>query len=123
MPAYIRGGMKTHEIEEQKNAFQADPSCRVILLQAAAGKYGHTLLGGSDRDDHCSTTIFFENSYSLDTRSQLEDRSHRHGQTANSVLYLDLYATSMDKKVVKALQRKQSIFEAIFKHIKGHEPT
>jgi SNF2 family DNA or RNA helicase len=121
-PAYIKGGMKADEIEAQKKLFNDDPACRVILLQAIAGRYGHTLLGGSAHSDHCSTTIFFENSYSLDTRSQLEDRNHRLGQKGNSVLYLDLYATSMDKKVVTALQRKQSVFEAIFKHIKSREP-
>jgi SNF2 family DNA or RNA helicase len=121
--AYIKGGMNADEIEAQKKRFNEDPECRAILLQATAGKYGHTLLGGSAHSDHCSTTIFFENSYSLDTRSQLEDRNHRVGQKGDSVLYLDLYATSMDKRVIQALQRKESIFNAIFQHIKGGEKS
>ena len=56
-----------------------------MLLQAEAGKYGHTLVGTPD--DPCATMIFFENSYSLDTRSQLEDRIHRMGAVAESCLY------------------------------------
>jgi hypothetical protein len=40
---------------------------QLMLLQADAGKYGHTLIGPPS--DPCGTMIFFENSYSLDTRS------------------------------------------------------
>ena len=35
--------MKPDETEEQKARFNEDPSCRVILLQCDAVKYGHTL--------------------------------------------------------------------------------
>ena len=117
-PVFIRGGMSPDEVNNNKRAFNENPTCRCILLQATAGKYGHTLLGDKGYDS-CATTIFFENSYSLDTRSQIEDRNHRFGQTATSVTYVDFYATSMDKKVIKALQRKESIFNAIFDHIKS----
>ena len=34
--------------------------------------------------------IFFENSYSADTRDQIEDRIHRRGQTGEYVLYIDM---------------------------------
>ena len=34
--------------------------------------------------------IFFENSYSADTRDRIEDRIHRRGQTGEAVLYIDL---------------------------------
>jgi len=121
-PAWIKGGMKPDEIDEQKRRFNDDSSCRVILVQERAGKYGHTLLGQSGAD-RCSTTIFFENSYSLDDRSQIEDRNHRRGQDANSVDYIDLCGTSMDRNVIRALQRKESIFKAIFAHIRKATPT
>jgi SNF2 family DNA or RNA helicase len=121
-PAWIKGGMKPDEIDEEKRRFNDDPNCRVILVQERAGKYGHTLLGQPGRD-RCSTTIFFENSYSLDDRSQIEDRNHRRGQDANSVTYIDLCGTSMDRDVIRALQRKESIFKAIFAHIKKAVPA
>lgn len=121
-PAYIRGGMRPDEVDEQKRRFNEDPKCRVILLQTRAAKYGHTLLGGPTPETRCSTSIVFENTYSLDDRSQLEDRIHRHGQTANSVVYVDLIGTSLDRNAVNALLRKESVFQAVFSKIKKGVP-
>lgn len=120
-PAWIRGNMEPQDVDAQKAKFNEDPNCRVILVQAVAGRYGHTLLG--DAHNRCSTTIFFENSYSLDTRSQLEDRNHRRGQDANSVTYIDLCGTSMDKNVIRALQRKENVFKAVMAGINRAVPT
>ena len=83
-----------------------------MLLQAEAGKYGHTLIGTPD--DPCSTMIFFENTYSLDTRSQLEDRIHRMGATAESCLYVDLSGSDYDAGVTRSLQRKERMFQSVF---------
>lgn len=118
-PAAIKGGMSTDEISKEKERFNSDPKCRAILLQDDASKYGHTLLGHGDTSEHrCFTKIFFENNYSLDTRSQIEDRIHRHGQTADSVLYLDLVGTPLDRSVVGALQRKEEIFQTVFSQLR-----
>ena len=122
-PAYIRGGMEPAEIEAQKHRFNDDPDCRVILVQAVAGKYGHTLIGGPEPANRCYTTIFFENSYSLDTRSQIEDRNHRFGQLADSVVYIDLCGSPLDRNVIRALQRKESIFQTVFSLIKRARPA
>lgn len=112
--AYITGGMKTHEIDEQKRRFNEDASVRYILLQDDASKYGHTLLGLPKPGDMCYTMVFYENNYSLDTRSQIEDRVHRTGQLADSVSYIDLVGTPLDRDCVRALQRKEHIFQAVF---------
>ena len=108
--AWIKGSMKPDEVEEQKARFNTDPHCRVILLQAEASKYGHTLLGGPGPDDKCRTMVFFENSYSADTRDQVEDRIHRRGQTGESVLYIDLSGSDLDRQIVKALQQNATNF-------------
>jgi hypothetical protein len=113
-PAIIKGGMSPEEITTQKYRFNNDPECRVILTQIRATKYGHTLLGGDDLDDKCSTMVFAENSYSLDDRSQIEDRIHRHGQTASSCLYVDVWGTDLDRRVTAALQAKENISQAVF---------
>jgi SNF2 family DNA or RNA helicase len=118
-PTFIRGGMHESEITSNRDAFNKDPDCRVICIQTVAGRYGHTLIGGTEVENHCSTMIFAENTWSLDTRSQLEDRIHRIGQKGNSCLYVDLVGSSLDQKVVAALQAKQSIFDAVFAHIKS----
>jgi SNF2 family DNA or RNA helicase len=122
-PAYIKGGMKPEEIAEQKERFNTDPDCRVLLGQAEATKYGHTLLGGEDDRDHCSTMIFFENSYSLDTRTQVEDRIHRRGQRGENVLYIDLAGTELDRRVVRALQKKEDLYAAVFSKLKAAAPV
>lgn len=109
-PAYIRGQMKPEDIEEQKRRFNEDDDCKVMVVQQVAAKYGHTLLG--TENEPCSTMFFFEQSYSLDDRSQIEDRIHRYGQRW-PCSYFDFYAGSLDYQVVRALQRKESVAAAI----------
>ena len=121
--AWIRGAMKPDEVEEQKARFNTDPNCRVILLQAEASKYGHTLLGGPGDDDRCRTMIFFENSYSADTRDQVEDRIHRRGQTGEYVSYIDLSGSDLDRRIVKALQRKDKLYQSVFSNLKEAVPA
>jgi hypothetical protein len=113
--AWIHGGMSPGAIDEEKNLFM--DSAQVMLLQAEAGKYGHTLIGTPE--DPCSTMIFFENSYSLDTRSQLEDRIHRMGAVAESCLYVDLSGSDYDAGIIRSLQRKERMFKAVFPEVDG----
>ena len=122
-PAFISGGMSPDATSEQKARFNEDPSCRVILLQCDAAKYGHTLLGGPGPDDLCRTMIFFENSYSADTRDQIEDRIHRRGQTGERVLYIDLSGSDLDRRIVKALQRKDQMYKSVFKNLREAVPA
>ena len=122
-PAWIKGQMKPDETSEQKVRFTEDPHCRVILLQCDAAKYGHTLLGGPRDEDKCRTMIFFENSYSADTRDQIEDRIHRRGQTGEYVLYVDMSGSDLDRRIVKALQRKDELYRSVFKQLKQAVPA
>lgn len=121
--AWLRGKMPPNEIEEQKRRFNNDNNCRGILLQTRASKYGHTLLGQPDTSNRAETMIFFENTYSLDDRSQIEDRMHRHGQTADTCLYIDLVGTQLDRDATRALQRKEGVFQAVFSKLKGTKRT
>lgn len=115
--AFIHGGMGTEEIEAEKLRFNTDRGCRFICITKSA-KYGHTLLGNQDTPgDACATEFFYENTYSLDDRSQLEDRSHRHGQGQESMSYVDVAGTPLDRNCVKALQMKEGIFQTVFQHI------
>lgn len=111
--AWIRGGMSSQEIEDQKRRFNEDRRVRYILLQDDASKYGHTLLGIPEPGFMCHTMIPYENNYSLDTRSQIEDRIHRHGQIANSVSYIDLAGSPLDRDCIRALQRKENVFQSV----------
>ena len=122
-PAHIKGQMRPEETTEQKRRFNEDPNCRLMLGQCDAIKYGHTLLGGENPKDHCSTMIFFESSYSLDTRTQDEDRIYRRGQTGENVLYIDLSGTELDRRVVRALQKKEDLYDAVFSKLRVAEPA
>ena len=122
-PAFIRGQMRPDDVSAQKSRFNDDPACRILLGQCDATKYGHTLLGGEDPKDHCGVMIFHENSYSLDTRTQVEDRIHRRGQRGENVLYIDLAGTELDRRVVRALQKKEDLYEAVFSKLKTAEPV
>jgi hypothetical protein len=121
-PAFIRGGMTTEEVEAEKRRFNNDDSCRIIFITKAA-KYGHTLLGNQKVRDHsCSNMAFFENTYSLDDRGQLEDRPHRHGQLQEMMNYMDFVATPLDREMIKGLQTKEAIFQTIFRNIRSYRP-
>jgi hypothetical protein len=67
--------------------------------------------------------VFFENSYSADTRDQIEDRIHRRGQTGEYVLYIDLSGSDLDRRIVKALQRKDELYKSVFRNLKVAEPA
>lgn len=117
-PARIAGEhtMKENDatVEAEKKRFNEDPDCRVMLLQTRAAKYGHTLLGGAEPINRCYTMAFYENTYSLDDRSQIEDRIHRMGQLADGCLYIDFAGTKLDREIAEALYRKESIYQKIF---------
>ena len=121
--AWIKGGMKPDEVEEQKARFNNDSNCRIILAQCDAAKYGHTLLAGPADEDRCRTMIFFENSYSADTRDQIEDRIHRRGQTGEYVLYIDFSGSELDRRIVRALQIKDALYKSVFRNLKTAEPV
>lgn len=122
-PAWIKGGMEPSEIDYQKKRFNEDTACRLIFLQDDASKYGHTLVGQPEPQNHCSDEILYQNNYSLDTRSQIEDRIHRYGQLGDMCRYWDLVGTLLDKDCVKALFRKESVFQAVFSLLGGSAPS
>ena len=110
----ICGGMSDEEIQSAKEKFNAG-TARVMVCQSSAAKYGHTLLGSEDAP--CHTTVFYENSFSLDDRIQIEDRNHRIGQKYG-VNVIDLPSSAVELRVIKALQQKQDIAKAIVDAVK-----
>lgn len=107
-PAVIVGGQS--DTIEQKRRFNEDEDCRVIICQAEAAKYGHELIG--TKKSPCVTIVYFEATYSLDTRSQTEARN-QFGDRAVGWSVIDLYSTELDHKVVRALQRKENVASMI----------
>ncbi len=121
-PAQIRAKqiMKRDGVdaEQEKKKFNLDPSCRVIVCSMEAVKYGNTLQG--NEDDRCEAVVFVENTYSLDTRAQVEMRNQAAIQKWPT-LYLDFASSPVERNVIKALSRKESILEAVFGTYKNGE--
>ena len=106
----LRGGMTRDEQKEAMAAFNGNDDIRICIAAVSSAKYGLTLLGTSERP--CHTTIYYENDFSLDARAQSEDRNHRHGQKW-PVTYIDLVGSPVEKKVIKALQKKENLVKAL----------
>lgn len=89
------------ERDEAINRFQNDPDCR-FFLSNQAGSMGLTLTAAA-------TAIYYNNSYSLETRLQSEDRIHRIGQTKHP-LYIDIVTPgTVDEHVLGLLKKKEEI--------------
>lgn len=108
--AKILSKMSPEEIEHEKHLFNTDDQVKVALAQTSSQKYGHTLLGTSRVP--CHTTIFYENTFSLDDRLQMEDRNHRIGQRF-PVNIIDLNCSPVETKAVRALSRKENVAKVI----------
>ena len=113
-PAVIRGTqwMKKNgvNVEDEKRRFNNDPKCRVIVVQMQAGKYGHNLAG--IEGDRCGHLIFYENTYSLDDRFQIEARPLGAEQDWPMV-YLDFFSSQVERNVLEALIKKESLVDAV----------
>lgn len=100
------------DLTAAKNRFNHDPSCRVMVAQETKIKYGHTLRGTPE--DPCYTTVYFENSYSLDDRTQSMERNQGIDQ-AKGITVIDLVSTPAEARVVGALHRKEEISTKILR--------
>lgn len=103
------------DAETEKKRFNEDPKTQVMIGQSQAIKYGHTLMGTAE--DPCLSIAFFENNYSLDNRSQTEERPQGEGQL-DAIWMLDYISAPIERDIIKALQDKKSVAEAIMGYYK-----
>lgn len=100
--AVMIGGMGDW-LEEQKKLF-TEGDHDILLAQIQVLSYGHTLCGTATNP--CLDMIFFENNFSLIDRAQCEARPE-HMDRIKATSYHDMYASAMDRVIVKALIRKE----------------
>lgn len=99
------GGTSAAEREEAIEAFQSGRA-RVFVGNPAAAGVGLTLTAAT-------TAIYYSCSFSLEERSQSEDRCHRIGTHA-PVVYIDLVARdTIDERIAAALQAKAGVAQEI----------
>lgn len=113
-PALIAGALMMkrlgRNVESEKEKFNTDPTCRIVLAQVQAVKFGHNLMGPPE--DPCGDIFYYENNYNLDDRAQSEQRPQGFGQKGG-VHVIDYATTKVEKKIIAALQRKESVSAAI----------
>ena len=103
--------MELDAITEKKKFNTGQNGCRVILVQISAGKYGHDLSGV--KGDRTSYMFFYENTWSLDDRGQIEARiTVGDGQDWPTV-YMDFVSSKVEAKPIEALQKKENLVSAI----------
>jgi hypothetical protein len=117
--ALSKSRMTDDELERQKDRFNNDPSCRVFVAPLSVMQYGHTLVGNPTNP--CTSSLFYENTFSRRTRSQAEDRNHRWGAVEGrdaAILYCDLICSPVDAYVIRALKSKGDLAESLLTALK-----
>lgn len=106
-PAFIAGQMNPEDVIREKDKFNNDPSSRVMVAQISAASKGHTLLGG-EGDNRCNRMVFFDQTFSLLDRAQMEDRIHRGAQD-KTCLYYDPILSPIDQAQLTAITKKKDL--------------
>lgn len=108
-PCEIRGGQTDKSRQAQIDAFQTDPSRRVILVQQRAGYHTITLHAAAQ-------VVFLEQSWTPDENVQAAKRCHRIGQTRPVFVRNFGLVGSVDDAVSQVLSRKaKAILELLEK--------
>lgn len=107
---FLESKLDDAEFDRRKRMFNEDDDIAWAFCQTDAVKEGHTLLG--TKNVPCHNTLFIENTYSQYARAQGEDRNHRHGQKY-PVAYWDIVTSREDKAIIRALQKKTDMQEAL----------
>lgn len=98
-PAYVTGKIDLDDRMAEKNRFQTDPNCKVMLGTVGALGTGFTLTAASN-------VIFLDEPWSRAIKDQAEDRAHRIG-TKGTVRVITLVTKdTIDEKIADIVQRK-----------------
>ena len=95
----LHGGVPSLKRQVLVDAFQTDPSVRVIVCQLVAGGVGITLTAAHD-------VVFVEQSWIPGETLQAADRCHRIGQTQPVLARVFSLADSIDEFLAEAIHRK-----------------
>lgn len=115
--ALSKDKMKDNELEANKARFNSDECDQPFIASSSVLKFGHTLIGTPINP--CQNVVFFENTYSLLTRSQAEDRAHRWGATCDLITYYDLICSPVDRDMVRALRNREDLAQALLGSLRG----
>lgn len=113
-PAWIRSksrGGTAESIVAEKNRFNNNGECRVIIGQIDQLARGHTLLGQKSKD-RCYRIFMYETSLSLMHVEQVKDRNHRGEQDETCTIYWPV-CSPIDQLNVDILTKKKTMAEGM----------
>ncbi|MEG1756752.1 MAG: DEAD/DEAH box helicase [Clostridia bacterium] len=90
---------------------QFQGNARFLIANKTCAGYGLNL-------QFCHNSIYFNNDWDWSTRAQSEDRIHRIGQESETQLY-DIFAfDTIDQRILRCLDRKESLSDEFKRNIK-----
>jgi len=109
----MSGQDKGKEKYDKWKGFQQSNNINVFIGQVESGGFGIELFKLDSQEDKTQYTIFYENTFSLDVRSQGKSRVHRIGQKS-TCMYIDLIVEdSIDEFILKTLEQKKNVADMI----------
>lgn len=106
-PAYVAGGeIKDLEIDREKQKFQNDPNCKVIIGTTSKLGTGHTLTAAS-------TVIFLDDPWNRANKEQAEDRAHRIGTTGTVNIVTFVCRGTIDEKIEELITKKGAMADLL----------
>jgi len=113
----LSGSDNTTEKYAKWKGFQKDKNLKVFIGQVEAGGFGIELFKHDEDPEKNQHMIFYENTWSLDTRIQAMGRIDRMGQKAKSVVYTDLVIeNSIDERILNAISNNKEIADLIMEN-------
>nr|DAE06043.1 MAG TPA: Chromatin remodeling complex ATPase [Siphoviridae sp. ctsxw88] len=103
-PAYITGEIENSERINQKNKFQNDDTCKVIIGTRGAMGTGLTLTAAQ-------TVIFIDNPWNMALKQQAEDRAHRFGAKGTVTIIDIVCKNTIDERLLEIIKTKGLIAE------------
>lgn len=98
-PATITGKVKDSDTQLQKDKFQEDDTCKVIVGTIGKMGTGYTLTAGS-------VVIFLDEPWNMALKEQATDRCHRIGQENNITIYTLLCKDTIDERINDIVEKK-----------------
>jgi len=95
------------------STFQKSKTRNVFVGQVESGGLGIELFKNHDDTPKNQHTIFYENTWSLDTRLQAQDRVHRVGQKSITIYKDIVIRETIDELILKAIHTKKSVADFI----------
>lgn len=105
-PVLVTGDIKDEDVEKNKEKFQTDPNCKVMLATTQKAGTGLTLTAAS-------YAIFIDTPWTAAEFEQAQDRIHRIGATKNVTIYELITKDTIDERVHEIVKDKEAISDFI----------